>query len=244
MNKDNDNFENIKNSEDNRLFELTNTDSGIINSDGEKQFDTIDLEIEKDIIINCDTHKIPVLYSENNFENKLFRKIGNLNTFFYDSNGYPWIVIGPHWPFYVCLFMTITVIFLSFFYFVKDHINPAIKIIGVIVYSVQIGSYTYTFLKNPGIPYERMNYKNCEEPQSLNKDFKYCEGCHIIIKKNDDITHCDDCNVCIIGYDHHCPWTSKCIGRDNLKGFYVFITSTLLLFGYIIFAVSMLNTID
>jgi hypothetical protein len=53
--------------------------------------------------------------------------------------------------------------------------------------------------------------------------------------------HCDDCNVCIEGYDHHCPWTSKCIGKGNIKSFYVFVTSTMLLIGYLIFAVSVVN---
>jgi hypothetical protein len=27
----------------------------------------------------------------------------------------------------------------------------------------------------------------------------------------------------IIGYDHHCPFTSKCIGSGNLCPFYVFL---------------------
>ena len=46
--------------------------------------------------------------------------------------------------------------------------------------------------------------------------------------------HCDDCDVCIEEYDHHCPWTSKCIGRGNLIPFYVFVGSTLILFFYLI----------
>lgn len=44
-----------------------------------------------------------------------------------------------------------------------------------------------------------------------------------------------------IGYDHHCPWTSKCIGKGNLKGFYAFVTSTMFLFGYYVFSLSMVN---
>lgn len=48
----------------------------------------------------------------------------------------------------------------------------------------------------------------------------------------------------IIGYDHHCPWTSKCIGEGNLKGFYVFVISTMLFFGYLIFAMSTVDLHD
>ena len=38
--------------------------------------------------------------------------------------------------------------------------------------------------------------------------------------------HCRDCDMCIEGFDHHCPWTSKCIGKGNIVPFYVFIVST------------------
>ena len=38
--------------------------------------------------------------------------------------------------------------------------------------------------------------------------------------------HCSTCNVCIKGYDHHCPWTSKCIGEANLYRFYFFASYT------------------
>lgn len=39
--------------------------------------------------------------------------------------------------------------------------------------------------------------------------------------------HCEECEVCIEGYDHHCPWTSKCIGKKNLTYFYIWIFSSL-----------------
>ena len=38
--------------------------------------------------------------------------------------------------------------------------------------------------------------------------------------------HCFECEVCIEGYDHHCPWVTKCIGKGNIKFFYVFVAST------------------
>jgi len=29
--------------------------------------------------------------------------------------------------------------------------------------------------------------------------------------------------VCVEGYDHHCAWTSKCVGRKNLALFNTFL---------------------
>ena len=59
----------------------------------------------------------------------------------------------------------------------------------------------------------------------------YCNICKVGI--DDTTIHCDDCNVCIegdlhyiIGYDHHCPWTGKCIGKGNIIYFRIFIWST------------------
>lgn len=47
------------------------------------------------------------------------------------------------------------------------------------------------------------------------------------------VRHCRDCDVCVREYDHHCPWTSKCIGGNNLIRFYVFLGWTPLYLIYI-----------
>ena len=188
----------------NKYYESTNTESSIfVNDQEERTFDSIDLEIEKDTIINnsargsnlngINTSKIHIQKS------LFFRKIGNLNTFFYNKSGEPLIVIGPHWPFYLCLSTTISLIFLSFLYFLNNNLNMTIKLIGVFIYVTQIGSYTYVFMKNPGIHLDILKSGDTIQPERLEKGFKYCDGCHIIIWKDDEVTHCDDCNVCVIG---------------------------------------------
>lgn len=35
------------------------------------------------------------------------------------------------------------------------------------------------------------------------------------------VRHCSRCEVCIEGYDHHCPFMSKCVGRGNIVQFYL-----------------------
>lgn len=59
---------------------------------------------------------------------------------------------------------------------------------------------------------------------------RYCVECRII--REPTTMHCTYCDVCIYGYDHHCPWIGKCVGRDNLRDFYLF----LLAFGVMLLA--------
>jgi hypothetical protein len=121
------------------------------------------------------------------------------------------------------------------------------------MYSFQFLSYTYVFLKNPGIPKNFLTQQakeSIEKVEKVEKGFKYCNKCNIIINSSVKANHCHDCNICIegkgfiyiiyLGYDHHCPWTSKCVGQGNIISFYLFVTSTMLLFGYIILALSMI----
>ena len=82
-------------------------------------------------------------------------------------------------------------------------------------------------LINPGIPnrdYYSNSYcsKNLNEP---NSKLKKCSKCNIVYPKSLNVNHCEDCNVCVMGYDHHCPWTGKCIGKYNIIFFYFFLFS-------------------
>lgn len=37
--------------------------------------------------------------------------------------------------------------------------------------------------------------------------------------------HCDICNKCVDCFDHHCYYINKCVGKNNLKLFFVLILS-------------------
>jgi hypothetical protein len=177
-----------------RIEDSTHNESSSFDVNGDstnEEFEQIDLKIEKDEILNNDI-------SFGNFNsNKRPRKIGNLYTCLYLKDGDPLIVIGPHWPFYACLSTTITIICLSFFYFLWDLLGSEIKTLGMLIYMAQIASYTITFLKNPGIPKKRKQLRRM--PKKIDKGYKYCDQCHIVINLEEQTSHCDDCNVCIIG---------------------------------------------
>jgi len=50
---------------------------------------------------------------------------------------------------------------------------------------------------------------------------RWCVKCNIM--QPPGAAHCRDCEVCVAGYDHHCPFMSQCVGKDNLMGFQCFI---------------------
>jgi len=84
---------------------------------------------------------------------------------------------------------------------------------GLIVYFIQITSYTYTFLKNPGIPENKSStgdsqdielndslYENYKNKNKKNKHgYQFCNKCHFFVDIEKNVSHCEDCNVCIEG---------------------------------------------
>lgn len=53
--------------------------------------------------------------------------------------------------------------------------------------------------------------------------FSSCSICNVL--RDYGTSHCTSCNACCVDLDHHCPWTGKCIGKGNLKSFFVFVYS-------------------
>jgi hypothetical protein len=176
-------------------IQTSTSDPSLINKDNfsEENYDDVDLKIEMDKIVK--QHELT-----GDIRIHIFPKlIGNLRVFKFDKNGDPSIAIGPHWPFYICLTTTIFFIFFLFMYFVWDYLDISIKIVGMIMYLIQFLSYTYVFLKNPGIP---KNFLKSQAKISIEKvevGFKYCNRCNIMISSMIKTNHCHDCNVCIVG---------------------------------------------
>ena len=62
----------------------------------------------------------------------------------------------------------------------------------------------------------------------------YCSKCYI--QKSNNIRHCFICDKCVEGFNHHCNWTTKCIGSGNNKWFNSFLGSFFLLICYFAFS--------
>lgn len=196
------------------------------------------ISIKESDIVKETNIEVKNYYYENMFS-KAPCKLGNCYTLFW-FRGNPLIVIGPHWPFFVCLNFFILSISISYFYFLWDYIYEIPRNIGFCIFVFQTSCYWFTALSNPGIPIKHhMNNKNLED---LDKKKRICRICNIMIDVDKNMVHCEDCGLCVEGYDHHCPWTTKCIGKKNLYSFYGFILGTLALFFYLIFGMIFLKT--
>jgi hypothetical protein len=143
-----------------------------------------------------------------------------------DKYGNPLIMIGPHWPMYVCFCGLISAGYGSFFYHFFNNLNLFFKLFGIGSYALYFLSYTGVFLLNPGYPVRDENSIK-GQPKKL---YKYCVECGIWERIDRSISHCVECGVCIEGYDHHCAWTGKCIGRKTILYFYTFVTSVFVVF--------------
>ena len=112
------------------------------------------------------------------------------------------------------------------------------------VFSGYITSFIILVLMNPGIP-GKDHYK-LEYFKKYRGDYKLlhiCKKCNILLLKNLKSSHCALCNICIMKYDHHCPWIGKCIGKYNFILFYFFLLFASLFFlnGMVLFALYLKN---
>ena len=164
----------------------------------------------------------------------IYKKIGNTFCFLGDRRGNPKILIGPHWPMYICFCSFMCFFFFILFYSIWDKLNLFMKIAGITIFLMFFLSYTFIFLANPGMP---VINENSFIGKPRNK-YKYCNECKIWVSNEKTTEHCFECNICVEGYDHHCPWTGKCIAKNNIVFFYIFLTSIIFSFVYFVFSLA------
>ena len=149
------------------------------------------------------------------------RYFGNSKVFWF-KNGEPLCSLGPHWIFFVFAWLGLEIGGILFYIHTYNYLSEVAKILLVVLIIWQGFIFLLTALKNPGI----VSAQNPNDPEllKLTDQPHFCVKCKIIKEK--DTVHCFDCKVCIRGFDHHCPWTGKCIGAGNLYPFYAFLIST------------------
>ena len=189
-----------------------------------------DLDNEKMINISSDKN------IENDYKNILNQKkiiFKKFYTYYYNINGDPIIAIGPDILFFIFMYI-INIIFNIFLLkTLWKHLIILLKILGIIIILIQQSFYVLTSIINPGLPKKFYQIDRENNPNL----YKYCKECKFWYKKKTGTFHCYECGVCIEGYDHHCPWTTKCVGKNNVKLFMGMIITVFLVFGYFIFSV-------
>ena len=196
-------------------------------------------EIESSLNTNYSDIQNPKEVKIYNSEIKNLPKLiyGKYITFYY-KNSDPIFAIGPDWPYFIILFSLNIGFDIFILSMIWEHSFLSIRIMGIIMCLFQLFSYCAASIINPGLPKARYEYY-ATHPHKGN--YKKCRECNLWINVDKDTYHCYDCQCCVEGYDHHCPWTTKCVGRGNLYLFYIMLISTFMLFGYFIVSVVLMS---
>ena len=175
----------------------------------------------------------------NNILNKsyFYHKLGNCHAFFGNKFGDPLIIIGPQWPMFIALTLIVNVIVWFFIIKFWKIYSKFFKGVGIFCDLFFQTTFTYCFFVNPGFPKNDIG----RQTGIPKEQYKFCPECKFYYDLTKKVNHCFDCGICIEGYDHHCPWTSKCIGKNNLFSFYFFMTGILLNFGFAIICITSLG---
>eukprot|EP00929_Paragymnodinium_shiwhaense_P072739 TRINITY_DN36922_c0_g1_i1.p1 TRINITY_DN36922_c0_g1~~TRINITY_DN36922_c0_g1_i1.p1 ORF type:complete len:439 (+),score=86.19 TRINITY_DN36922_c0_g1_i1:72-1388(+) len=131
------------------------------------------------------------------------------------------LYIGPHWP---CTLILLGMIF-GIGYCFESGMAEALGSVHVFI-STMITLATATCLLKCGLADPGILMPTCPD----NSEAAEAEGarsrpkCNICkIRQPPGCRHCGYCGVCVEGFDHHCPWMSKCIGKKNLNAFHTFL---------------------
>ncbi|GLD97778.1 hypothetical protein PINS_up006475 [Pythium insidiosum] len=138
------------------------------------------------------------------------------------STSTPTCVVGPHWW---LMALTWTVFFSSALLVTTLTVSEAgigEAWMGIVLSAACLLMYALVGCTNPGI------IEPLLEP--VDDTYTYCDHCESY--RPPSALHCFDCRVCIEEYDHHCPWTGKCIGKRNVRYFYAWLFFLVLAFVY------------
>jgi hypothetical protein len=156
-------------------------------------------------------------------------KVGNvfiLSPWCYRQFGFG--VCGPHWFGPLCCFGLETIATIYYYRLAKNNVGMISSVICLLFYIFGIVSLCLVSCSDPGIVKSvrgggldgrggldgvgvgRNGYavvSTTENNITARAGWRYCDLCSVY--QPPDAVHCPDCNVCIEGYDHHCPWMGQ-----------------------------------
>mmetsp|Transcript_15376 Transcript_15376/g.17405 ORF Transcript_15376/g.17405 Transcript_15376/m.17405 type:complete len:259 (+) Transcript_15376:113-889(+) len=139
-------------------------------------------------------------------------------------------IVGPDWC--CSMFTSALIIIISswWFSYIFVKLNAFFVFFGFITFMMLLLSYSMTAYTDPGIVKRQTEEELQSQPKGEGTLCRYCN-----IYRDYGTRHCYDCNACIYEHDHHCPWTGKCIGGNNIRYFNFFIASLFIHLFYVIF---------
>lgn len=109
------------------------------------------------------------------------------------SKSHRYCVIGPDWPCAIITYLMVIVpSIIVYFYLVESQLE---EIIFLSLLALCLFGLSTVFLTDPGLV-RRYHH-------ARSRHWTYCDTCESF--RPPGTVHCSTCQVCIVGYDHHCP---------------------------------------
>ena len=148
----------------------------------------------------------------------------------YAPEGRVRVAIGPHWYISLLTLVFIAVVGHAVFNFLGSYLPPWLRAAYLALWLLCLTSYVAIILLDPGIVPRRGGPDPEKRPGG---ELSKCAQCNAW-SRGVAVGHCSSCEICIEGFDHHCPWIGKCVGRRNVWLFYVFVGSLPALYALIL----------
>ena len=171
------------------------------------------------------------LDTDSPIENKKFlnfKKIGKLIILYENEQGIKY-VMGPLFPLSFLINLLVNIFIIKVVY---KNIPIIFRMLGTLINIAQIYFLIISSTMNPGLPLKEYNTLIYEEENKNAKNYRQCKDCKLWINTDEKTIHCRKCKICIEGYDHHCDCMNICIGKNNLKSFYIMILASFVLILY------------
>ena len=181
--------------------------------------------------VNPQNNNNSKLDTENPIEKKNFlnfKKIGKLIILYENEQGIQY-VMGPLFPFSFLINLLANIFIIKVVY---KNIPIIFRMFGTLINIAQMYFLIISSTRNPGLPLKEYNTLIYEEENKNAKNFRQCKDCKLWINTDEKTIHCRKCQICIEGYDHHCDCMNICIGKNNLKNFYILILVSFILILY------------
>merc|ERR1719482_266349 len=93
----------------------------------------------------------------------------------------------------------------------KYHMYDKSILLFNLFWTLSLMSYLRTMLCDPGVVARNLDSIGITEKTT------FCRKCDM--QRPVRARHCSVCEVCVLRYDHHCPWVGNCVGLRNHKFF-------------------------